>query len=137
MIAMALSCSPQVLVADEPTTALDVTIQAQITDLIKTLRREMGMAIIWISHDLGVVAGLVDRVLVMYGGFVVEQAPVKALYARPQHPYTQALLGCIPRAGQWAQRLTNIAGSPPEGLEQPLGLPVCGALRLCVRPLPH
>src|SRR4030095_9157347 len=93
MIAMALSCSPQILIADEPTTALDVTIQAQITDLVKRLRDELGMAIIWITHDLGVVAGLAQRVLVMYGGFIIEEAPVMDLYASPEHPYTLGLLG--------------------------------------------
>src|SRR6185436_3334177 len=97
MIAMALSCSPQLLIADEPTTALDVTIQAQLTDLVKRLRNELGMAIIWITHDLGVVAGLAKRVLVMYGGFIIEESPVKELYANPEHPYTLGLLGSLPR----------------------------------------
>ena len=86
MIAMGLSCNPQLLIADEPTTALDVTIQAQITDLVKRLRDEIGMAIIWITHDLGVVAGLADRMIVMYAGFIVEESPVKDLYANPQTP---------------------------------------------------
>ena len=86
MIAMALSCNPQILIADEPTTALDVTIQAQITDLVKRLRDELGMAIIWITHDLGVIAGLAQRVIVMYGGFIIEEADVKDLYAHPTHP---------------------------------------------------
>ena len=97
MIAIALSCSPQILIADEPTTALDVTIQAQITDLVKRLRDEIGMSIIWITHDLGVVAGLAHRVVVMYGGFIIEEAPVKELYANPTHPYTIGLLGSLPR----------------------------------------
>ena len=97
MIAMALSCSPQVLIADEPTTALDVTIQAQITDLVKRLRNELGMAIIWITHDLGVVAGLAQRVLVMYGGFIIEEASVTDLFANPSHPYTIGLIGSLPR----------------------------------------
>ena len=97
MIAMALSCTPQILIADEPTTALDVTIQAQIVELVKRLRDELGMAIIWITHDLGVIAGLADRVLVMYGGFIIEEAPVKELYANPRHPYTLGLLGSLPR----------------------------------------
>ena len=92
MIAIALACDPDVLIADEPTTALDVTIQAQILELIKDLRQKLGMAIIWITHDLGVIAGIADRVLVMYGGQVVEHAPVKDLFANPQHPYTQKLL---------------------------------------------
>ena len=97
MIAMALSCSPQILIADEPTTALDVTIQAQITDLAKRLRDELGMAMIWITHDLGIIAGLAHRVSVMYGGYIIEEAPVKQLYANPQHPYTMGLLGSLPR----------------------------------------
>ena len=85
------------LIADEPTTALDVTIQAQIIDLVKRLRDELGMAIIWITHDLGIVAGLAERVMVMYAGYIVEEAPVKELYANPHHPYTLGLLGSLPR----------------------------------------
>jgi oligopeptide transport system ATP-binding protein len=114
MIAMALSCDPQILIADEPTTALDVTIQAQITELVKRLRDELGMAIIWITHDLGIIAGLAQRVLVMYGGCLVEEAPVKSLYANPQHPYTMGLLGSLPRLdSKTHQRLYSIEGSPP------------------------
>jgi len=94
----ALACNPQLLIADEPTTALDVTIQAQIVELVKRLRDEIGMAIIWITHDLGVVAGLADRVQVMYAGYVVEEAVVKELYANPRHPYT---LGCCNRFPAW------------------------------------
>jgi oligopeptide transport system ATP-binding protein len=114
MIAMALSCSPQILIADEPTTALDVTIQAQITDLVKRLRDELGMAIIWITHDLGVVAGLAQRVLVMYGGYIIEEAPVKELYANPEHPYTIGLLGSLPRVDELEHsKLLSIEGLPP------------------------
>jgi oligopeptide transport system ATP-binding protein len=114
MIAMALSCDPQILIADEPTTALDVTIQAQITELVKRLRDELGMAIIWITHDLGIIAGLAQRVLVMYGGCLVEKAPVKELYANPSHPYTVGLLGSLPRLdSQEHQRLFSIEGAPP------------------------
>ena len=114
MIAIALACSPQLLIADEPTTALDVTIQAQIVDLVKRLRQEIGMSIIWITHDLGVVAGIADRVLVMYGGQIVEEAPVKELYAGPQHPYTLGLLGSLPRLdSNRNDRLLNIEGQPP------------------------
>ncbi|MCA9998707.1 MAG: ABC transporter ATP-binding protein [Anaerolineales bacterium] len=114
MIAIALACSPQLLIADEPTTALDVTIQAQIVDLVKRLRQEIGMSIIWITHDLGVVAGIADRVLVMYGGQIVEEAPVKELYASPQHPYTLGLLGSLPRLdSNRNDRLLNIEGQPP------------------------
>lgn len=114
MIAIALSCNPKVLIADEPTTALDVTIQAQILDLVRKLQRELGMAIIWITHDLGVVAGIADRVLVMYGGSVVEHAPVQALFERPQHPYTRALLATLPTPrGRREERLRSIGGQPP------------------------
>lgn len=100
MIAMGLSCSPQLLIADEPTTALDVTIQAQITDIVKRLKHELGMAIIWITHDLGVIAGLADRINVMYSGYIVETAHTKELFANPLHPYTVGLLGSIPRLDQ-------------------------------------
>ncbi len=120
MIAMALACSPQVVIADEPTTALDVTIQAQIMDLVRRLRDELGMAIIWITHDLGVVAGLAQRVIVMYGGFIVEEAPVRELFANPQHPYTLGLLGSLPRVDERGhQRLVSIDGSPPVLYERP------------------
>ena len=121
MIAIALSCDPDVLIADEPTTALDVTIQAQILELVKALRQKLGMAIIWITHDLGVIAGIADRVMVMYGGQVVEQAPVKELFANPQHPYTRALLKTIPALhGTRAARLPVIEGQPPIMLAAPV-----------------
>jgi oligopeptide transport system ATP-binding protein len=124
MIAMALSCSPQILIADEPTTALDVTIQAQIVELVKRLRDELGMAIIWITHDLGVVAGLAQRVIVMYGGFIIEDAPVNELYSHPQHPYTIGLLGSLPRVDETAhQRLFSIDGLPPTLYEKPKSCP--------------
>jgi peptide/nickel transport system ATP-binding protein/oligopeptide transport system ATP-binding protein len=114
MIAIALACDPKVLIADEPTTALDVTIQAQILELVKKLRQELGMGIIWITHDLGVVAGIADRVMVMYGGLVVEHAPVAELYARPLHPYTRALLETLPSLdGTRTRRLRSIGGQPP------------------------
>jgi oligopeptide transport system ATP-binding protein len=124
MIAMGLSCNPQLLIADEPTTALDVTIQAQITDLVKRLRDEIGMAIIWITHDLGVVAGLANRMIVMYAGFIVEEAAVKELYANPRHPYTLGLLGSLPRLdAQRIHRLTSIEGLPPDLIDLPPGCP--------------
>jgi len=124
MIAMALACNPQILIADEPTTALDVTIQAQIMDLVKRLREELGMSIIWITHDLGVVAGLADRVLVMYAGFIIEEAYVKELYAHPTHPYTLGLLNSLPRMDTGAhQRLADIPGLPPVLIEKPKGCP--------------
>ena len=124
MIAMAISCSPQLLIADEPTTALDVTIQAQITDLVKRLRAELGMAIVWITHDLGVVAGLAQRVMVMYGGFIIEEAPVNELFANPSHPYTIGLIGSLPRVDDAGQkRLTSVEGVPPLLLEKPRHCP--------------
>ena len=124
MIAIALACNPQILIADEPTTALDVTIQAQILEIIKRLREEMGMAIIWITHDLGVVAGMADRVAVMYGGYIVEEAPVKELYANPKHPYTQGLLKTLPNMeGQRAERLESIDGQPPNLYQKPVSCP--------------
>ena len=124
MIAIALSCDPDVLIADEPTTALDVTIQAQILELVKGLRQKLGMAIIWITHDLGVIAGIADRVMVMYGGQVVEQAPVKALFANPQHPYTRALLKTLPAlTGAREKRLQVIEGQPPMMLANPVACP--------------
>ena len=124
MIAMALACNPQILIADEPTTALDVTIQAQIVDLVKKLRDELGMAIVWITHDLGIVAGLAQRVIVMYAGYIIEEAQVKELYANPQHPYTLGLLHSLPRLDSSEhQRLTDIPGLPPLLLRQPIGCP--------------
>ncbi|MFC3179764.1 ABC transporter ATP-binding protein [Cypionkella sinensis] len=114
MIAIALACDPDVLIADEPTTALDVTIQAQILELVKELRVKLGMAIIWITHDLGVIAAIADRVMVMYGGQIVEQAPVRELFSNPQHPYTRALLKTIPSlTGARESRLQVIEGQPP------------------------
>jgi peptide/nickel transport system ATP-binding protein/oligopeptide transport system ATP-binding protein len=114
MIAIALACDPKVLIADEPTTALDVTIQAQILELVRELRTKLGMAIVWITHDLGVVAGIADRVMVMYGGQVVEQGPVKTVLGNPQHPYTRALLTTIPSIrGARAAKLNVIEGQPP------------------------
>jgi oligopeptide transport system ATP-binding protein len=124
MIAMALSCSPQILIADEPTTALDVTIQAQIIDLAKRLRDDLGMAIIWITHDLGVIAGLADRVLVMYGGLIIEEAPVKELYSNPRHPYTIGLIGSLPRVDEKEHtRLVSIDGLPPVLYQMPATCP--------------
>ena len=137
MIAMALLCDPALLIADEPTTALDVTIQAQILDLLKDLRRERGMSIIFVTHDLGVVAGICDRVLVMYAGRVVEEAPVRDLFAHPEHPYTAALLRSIPRVDGAAHgRLAHIDGLPPR-LDRPFTecpfAPRCGLVRPACR----
>lgn len=120
MIAIAISCIPDILIADEPTTALDVTIQAQIIELIRRLQQELGIAVIWITHDLGVVAGLADRVLVMYGGTAVEVAPVDELYETPGHPYTEGLLGAIPNlSDSGKERLVSIEGSPPDLFQEP------------------
>ena len=124
MIAIALSCDPKVLIADEPTTALDVTLQAQILDLVKRLRKELGMAIVWVTHDLGVVASLADRVMVMYSGFIVERADVKKLYAEPKHPYTKALLETLPEMeGDRATALSAIECQPPDQLQAPTSCP--------------
>ncbi len=124
MIAMALSCNPSLLIADEPTTALDVTIQAQIVELVLHLREQMHMTIIWITHDLGVVAGLADRVIVMYAGYIVEEALVDDLYDSPRHPYTLALLGALPRVDRRRDhRLNSIPGAPPNLLVEPKGCP--------------
>lgn len=124
MIALGLAANPKLLIADEPTTALDVTVQAQIIDLVKQLRDETGMSIIWITHDLGIVAGLVDRIIVMYAGHILETAPVEELYDNPYHPYTVGLLDAIPRldtAGH--KRLMPIPGRPPNLAEMPEGCP--------------
>ncbi len=115
MIAIAIACNPALIIADEPTTALDVTIQAQVVSLFKQLREKLGMAIIWITHDLGVVAGLAERVLVYYGGRVVESALVDDLYEHPAHPYTVGLLKALPRLdSRESRRLVSIEGTPPD-----------------------
>lgn len=120
MIAIAISCMPDILIADEPTTALDVTIQAQIVELTRRLQQDLGIAVIWITHDLGVVAGIADRVMVMYGGTGVEIAPVDSLYENPSHPYTEGLLGAIPSiVGSSAERLVSIEGAPPDLFQEP------------------
>jgi len=126
MIAMALSCSPEILIADEPTTALDVTIQAQIVELTKRLQAELGVAVIWITHDLGVVADLADQVVVMYAGYIVEEADVYQLYENPLHPYTLALLRSLPRVDSRRQneRLATIPGFPPDGITVLPGCPL-------------
>jgi oligopeptide/dipeptide ABC transporter ATP-binding protein len=121
MIAMALACRPALLLADEPTTALDVTIQAQILDLLRRLQEEMEMAIVLITHDLGVVAEVADRVAVMYGGRIVEQAPVEELFRSPRHPYTIGLLESIPRIEDRVHRLRVIPGTVPHPVALPSG----------------
>ncbi|MFV2088624.1 ABC transporter ATP-binding protein [Micromonospora sp. LOL_021] len=122
MIAMALACEPKVLLADEATTALDVTTQAQILEVVAGLQRRLGLAVVWITHDLGVVAGIADRVAVMYAGRILEQAPVDELYAAPRHPYTMGLLAAVPRVGtERPRRLTTIPGQPPDPTALPPG----------------
>jgi peptide/nickel transport system ATP-binding protein len=134
MIAMALSCSPEVLIADEPTTALDVTIQAQILDEIEDLRRETGVAVLLITHDLGVVAEVASRVVVMYAGQVVEEAPLRELFKDPMHPYTWGLLGSVPRVDlDRPKRLPTISGSPPSLLRLPAG---CNFITRCPHRMP-
>jgi oligopeptide transport system ATP-binding protein len=129
MIAIALSCNPRLLIADEATTALDVTIQAQIVDLVKRLTRDRGTSVIWISHDLGVVANLCDRVNVMYAGRIVESAPIRDLFRRPSHGYTLGLLGSTPRIdGPALHRLSPIEGLPPNLIDP---LPLCPFLPRC------
>jgi len=124
MIAMALLCKPDLLIADEPTTALDVTVQAQILDLMRDLKDDFGTSIIMITHDLGVVAGICDDVMVMYGGQVMEHAPLKEIFYRPQHPYTEGLLKSIPRVDDdQHSRLATIPGNPPNLLYLPEGCP--------------
>jgi len=130
MIAIALACDPKVLIADEPTTALDVTIQAQILELVRELRQKLGMAIIWITHDLGVIAGIADRVMVMYGGQIVEQAPVHELFSNPQHPYTIALLETLPSvSGTRSKKLKTIEGQPPALGAHPTSCPFAARCR--------
>jgi oligopeptide/dipeptide ABC transporter ATP-binding protein len=140
VIAIALACDPKVLIADEPTTALDVTVQAQILELVRDLRKKLGMAIIWITHDLGVAAGIADRIMVMYGGQIVEHAPVAELFERPQHPYTRALLDSLPGRHEPGERLRSITGQPPLLLAEPSSCPFAPRCRhvfdLCLKKNP-
>jgi len=144
MIAMALAAGPELLIADEPTTALDVTIQAQILDLIASLQAELGMAVILITHDLGIVAELADRVAVMYAGQIVEEADTRTLFSRPKHPYTEGLIGSVPVIGARKQRLAVIPGRVPNLVDLPPGCRFadrCGArveagLTQCTEALP-
>jgi peptide/nickel transport system ATP-binding protein len=133
MIAMGLAGDPKLLIADEPTTALDVTIQAQIVDLVRDLKDRLNMSVVWITHDLALIAGLADRIAVLYAGTVVEDAPVEAIFDRPTHPYTRALLASLPTlAGRAMERLPSISGTPPEPGRRPGGChfaPRCGLAR--------
>jgi len=143
MIAMALACSPKLLIADEPTTALDVTIQAQILELMQEMKDRLGMSIMLITHAMGVVAETAQRVVVMYAGKVVEEAPVEALFGDPRHPYTQGLIRSIPRvdrAAEKKQRLEAIPGSVPSLLDPPPGCRFAArckfAMEICVQAVP-
>ena len=143
MIAMALACKPKLLIADEPTTALDVTIQAQILELMQEMKDQLGMAIMLITHDMGVVAETCQRVVVMYAGKVVEEAPVEALFGNPRHPYTQGLIRSIPRvdrAAEHKERLEAIPGTVPSLLDPPPGCRFAArckyAMDVCVRGMP-
>ena len=133
MIAMALLCRPKLLIADEPTTALDVTVQAQMLELFKSLTAEFGTALIMITHDLGVVAGLADQMMVMYGGRAVEKGTVDELFYDPRHPYTLGLLTSTPHIEERSRRLNPITGSPPNIEHLPRGCTFPSALRLPVR----
>jgi len=123
MIAMSLLCNPKLLIADEPTTALDVTVQAQIMHLLSDIQKEFGTSIILITHDLGVVAGNSDKTLVMYGGQVMEVAKTELVYAKPTHPYTQGLISAVPRLDDNAEKLKTIQGNPPDAMLDPVGCP--------------
>ena len=141
MIAMALACKPELLIADEPTTALDVSIQDQILKLMRQLQREMGMSIMFITHDLGVVAELCDRVAVMYGGLLMEEADIVDIFNRPMHPYTLGLMASIPDMNQdKSKRLRPIPGSPPDMIHPPKGCPFAPrcpyAMRVCMEEVP-
>ncbi|MGE5673834.1 MAG: ABC transporter ATP-binding protein [Mycobacterium leprae] len=141
MIAIAIACNPRLVIADEPTTALDVTIQAQILELLKKLQKELNTGVIIITHNLGVVAGMADRVAVMYGGRVVEQGTVSQIFHEPTHPYTWALLRSVPRMDAADQKLLSIAGAPPNMLKPPTGCafhPRCPyAMSICTEEQPE
>ncbi len=141
MIAMALACEPDILIADEPTTALDVTVQAQILELISRLQREMGMAVMLVTHDLGVVAGMCDNVVVMYGGRICERGSVRDVFYHPRHQYTKGLLRSVPAAEDYKQPLVPIPGSPINLLNLPAGCPFCArcpeAMAVCLSTMPE
>ena len=131
MVAMGLTCNPSILIADEPTTALDVTVQAQIIELINDLKKEYGMSIVWITHDLGVLASIADRVLVMYAGRIVEEASVYDIFSNPKHRYTKGLIDSIPRLdrNKSSGNLQTIEGIPPDLINYPKGCPFCARCR--------
>ena len=140
MIAMALSCSPKLIIADEPTTALDVTIQAQILEIMKDIKEKLGTSIIFITHDLGVVADICDRVNVMYGGLIIEKGSINDIFENPKHPYTWGLLDSIPSVGKDRKRLKPISGQPPDLLKPPVGCPFYSrckfAMNICKEKMP-
>ena len=140
MIAMALACEPDILIADEPTTALDVTIQAQILELIQSLQKKMGMAVILVTHDLGVIADMCDNIIVMYGGRICERGTASEIFYNPKHEYTKGLLRSIPNAGNMNKKLIPISGTPINMLNLPKGCAFCprcdAAMKICLRELP-
>ena len=140
MIAMALACEPDILIADEPTTALDVTIQAQILELIQSLQKKMGMAVILVTHDLGVIADMCDNIIVMYGGRICERGTAREIFYNPKHEYTKGLLRSIPNAGNMNKKLIPISGTPINMLNLPKGCAFCprcdAAMKICLRELP-
>lgn len=133
VIAMALACNPKLLIADEPTTALDVTIQAQIIELLKELKEKINMTIIFITHDLGVIAEICDKVAVMYGGTIVEQGTLEDIFYRPRHPYTMGLLKSIPKLNSGNSRLIPIEGSPIDLINPPAGCPFAPRCEQCMK----
>ena len=137
MIALALACRPSLVIADEPTTALDVVMQAQVLQLLERLRDQLGLALILISHDLGVLAETCDRIAIMYAGRIVEVGSVDSVFAAPQHPYTKRLLDSLPVIGGERGLATPIPGGPPDPGRHARGLPLPPALSLCRRALPH
>ena len=141
MIAMALVCEPDILIADEPTTALDVTIQAQILELMQDLQKKLGMAIIMVTHDLGVIASMCDEILVMYGGRVCERGTADDIFYRPAHEYTKGLLRSIPKADNMNEKLVPIGGTPINLLQMPAGCAFCprcdAAMKICLSEKPE
>lgn len=140
MIAMALACEPDILIADEPTTALDVTIQAQILELMQSLQKKLGMAIIMVTHDLGVIADMCDEIIVMYGGRVCERGTAEDIFYRPSHEYTKGLLKSIPSVDKMGERLVPISGTPINLLNMPKGCAFCprceNAMKICIEEVP-
>ena len=141
MIAMALSCNPKLIIADEPTTALDVTIQAQILEIMKNIKNKLGTSIIFITHDLGVVADICDRVNVMYGGLIIEKGGINDIFDNPKHPYTWGLLDSVPSVQKERKRLKPIEGQPPDLLKPPKGCPFYArckfAMNICREKMPE